>query len=200
MRWWQVGSVVVVCGSIGCGGRAKAPTTAWSESGAPMTIIEFQDDTSWPFEIAQVRIVLDGETLLDHATPAGERAKYGFEVPLEDLPHGDHTLDVAVEARFSSTRMDASEGCAVRWRDNRTFVVGSEPVGVRIVAETDDVTSRFIDRLDIDIAVAGAHAIGGRPQRELVAHAAVCRDDGPLPFGDHELSRDRFAHEPFPFR
>ena len=197
-RTWTFGGMALLVGSIGCGAPSKAPITAWSEAG-PVTTIEFEDDTSWPFEIASLKIVLDGEVLVAHSSPVGSHDKWGFEVPLENLPVGDHTLSVAIEARYASTQMDASEGCAVRWRQSRTFVVGTEPIGVRIVADTDQVTRRFVDRLGVDLKVAGARWVGEQhpPRRGLLAKSAVCRDDGPLPFGDHELSRNRFAPDPF---
>lgn len=195
LTFWVLGSVTVVAG---CSGAEVPPKTAYSDDGKPMTIVEFVDETSWPFEIADVTVALDGEALIDHHAPVGDNANWSFEVPFAALPHGDHTVQVRVAARYASTRMDASEGCEVHWRNTRTFVVGAHPVGVRIVAETDDVTSRFVDRLDVAIDVAGTNgaegAFGGPPERKLVAKSAACRDDGPLPFGDHELAnRQRFG-------
>ncbi len=156
-----------------------------------MTVVAFEDAISWPFELAEVNIDLDGESLLEHRSALGEHTKWAFEVPLEGLAAGTHELNVAVKARYASTRMDASEGCAVAWRRNHVFVTGSGPVGVHILAETDDVTSRFIDRLDVAVRLVGAQRVSrgdrNRPRRTLIAAHPACRDDGPLPFSDDDL-------------
>ena len=100
MRAWTV-----VCAAAllaGCTGRETPPKTAWSDDGKPMTIVEFVDDTSWPFEVAEVQIVLDGETIVDHESPVGANTSWGFEVPFESLP----------EIRFPAPGAAAPMRCA----------------------------------------------------------------------------------------
>lgn len=192
-RGWLVACTAL---ALGCGATERAPKLAWAADGRPMTVIELEDATTWPFEIAEISVHLDGAAVIEHQSPPGDPTKWAFEAPFEGLPRGDHTLQVRVKARYASTRMDPSaDGCAVLWRDSRTFTVGAKPVGVRIMIETDDVTRPFVDRLDVGIALLGArqdrgvHASG--PRRELLARGAACRDDGPLPFDDRDLSRGR---------
>lgn len=192
-RWWLLACAAL---GVGCGAPSRAPKLVWSEDGRPMTVIELEDATTWPFEIAEIGVYLDGEAVIEHLSPPGDPTKWAFEAPFAGLPRGDHTLQVSVKARFASTRMDpAADGCAVTWRDARTFTVGARPVGVRIVVESDDVTRRFVDRLDVGIAFGGArpddHVHANRPSRELLAEGAACRDDGPLPFDEREVSRGR---------
>lgn len=194
----MIAAVVLVLAGIGCGAEPKAPATEWSARGKPLTIIAFDDETSWPFQIAEVHIALDGHTVVDHVALAGEQAQWSFEAPFEALSKGEHTVSIRLKAQFSSTRTDGRDGCAVQWRDHRAFIIGDQPVGVRIVVRSDNMTRRFVDRLDVRVAVAGAtRALGSHvpPHRTLLASQAVCRDDAPLPFGDHDLSRSGFGPE-----